>query len=51
MGVKQMGKTKFPLGQVYLTGGVNDKVADDQSVAEFIWDSSKRQASRDWGDL
>ena len=41
----------FGLGQVVMTRGVNDKVADDEGFAKFVFDSLKRHASGDWGDL
>jgi hypothetical protein len=46
-----MAQTKFPLGQVYITRGVNDEVATDETFAKFVWDSLKRHARGDWGDL
>lgn len=46
-----MGETKFQLGQVVWTKGVNDKVADDEEFAKLVFDSLKRHANGDWGDL
>ena len=46
-----MPKANFPLGQIYMTRGVNDKVADDGTFAKFVWHSLKRHANGDWGDL
>jgi len=42
---------KFNLGQLVMTRGVNDKVADDEKFAKFITESLKRHATCDWGDL
>jgi len=42
---------KFKLGQLMFTRGVNDLVAKDEEFAKFIWDSLKRHAVGDWGDL
>jgi len=42
---------KFNLGQVVMTRGVNDLVAEDEKFAEFVWDSLKRHAAGDWGGL
>ena len=46
-----MGEAKFRLGQVVMTKGVNDKVADDEEFAKFVWESLKRHTNSDWGDL
>lgn len=42
---------KFSTGTLVMTRGVNDKVADDESFAEFVTESLKRHISGDWGDL
>jgi len=42
---------KFKLGQIVMTRGVNDLVAEDEGFAKFVWDSLKRHAMGDWGDL
>lgn len=42
---------KFSLGQIVMTRGVNDLVAKDEEFAELVWDSLKRHAAGDWGDL
>ena len=42
---------KFALGQVYLTRGVNEKVANDEAFAKFVSDCLGRHAEGDWGDL
>jgi len=34
-----------------MTRGVNDKVADNERFSKFVYDSLKRHASGDWGDL
>ncbi len=46
-----MGEAKFKLGQVVMTKGVNDKVAEDEKFAKLVFDSLKRHANGDWGDL
>lgn len=46
-----MGEAKFGLGQVVMTRGINNKVADDEKFAELVSDSLKRHANGDWGDL
>ena len=43
--------SKFELGQLVMTRGVNDLVAEDEEFARFIWESLKRHAAGDWGDL
>jgi len=45
------GSRRFPLGQMVLTGGVNDKVAVDTEFAKFVTASIARHAAGDWGDL
>ena len=42
---------KFKLGQIVMTRGVNDLVTKDEGFAKFVWDSLKRHAMGDWGDL
>ena len=41
----------FPLGKIVWTRGVNDRVAVDTSFSLFIWESLKRHANCDWGEL
>jgi len=41
----------FPLGQLVMTRGVADKVAEDSNFAEFCLRSLVRHAKGDWGDL
>ena len=43
--------SKFPLGQVVMTTGVNDEVAENQSFAKFVLQSLSRHAQGDWGAL
>ncbi len=42
---------KFSLGQLVMTRGVNDKVADDAKFSQFVIESLGRHAKGDWGDL
>lgn len=42
---------KLRLGEVYLSKGVNDRIAEDQNFAEFVLHSLKRHLNGDWGDL
>jgi hypothetical protein len=44
-------KMKFSLGRIVWTRGVNDRVAVDTSFSLFIWESLKRHANCDWGEL
>lgn len=46
-----MEKAKFQLGQIVMTSGINDRVADDERFAKFVFDSLKRHDNGDWGDL
>jgi len=48
---KALGLTKFELGQLVFTRGVNDKVADSGDFAKFVLGSLKRHAIGDWGDM
>ena len=41
----------FPLGQLMMTRGVNDLVADDEVFARFVTDSLNRHTKGDWGEL
>jgi len=44
-------KAKFSLGKLTWTRGINKKIADDEKFASFIWESLKKHAKGDWGDL
>jgi len=41
----------FPLGQLVMTRGVADQVAEDSDFAKFCLQSLGRHAKGDWGDL
>ena len=41
----------FSLGQLVMTRGVNDLVADNKEFALFVLTSLQRHARGDWGDL
>lgn len=43
--------TKFPKGQLLMTRGVSDRVAEDTPFAKFVMESLKRHAKGDWGDM
>lgn len=42
---------KFPMGVLTMTRGVNDEVAENRAFAKFVWNSLRRHANGDWGDL
>lgn len=42
---------KFNLGQVVMTRGVNDQIAEDLRFSKFVLDSLRRHASADWGEM
>lgn len=42
---------KFSLGQIVMTRGVNELVAENAEFAKFVTESLRRHASGDWGDL
>jgi len=44
-------KAKFSLGKLTWTRGINKKIADDEKFASFVWESLKKHAKGDWGDL
>lgn len=44
-------EAKFNLGQVCLTRGVNDLVAENLEFAKFVTASLRRHANGDWGDV
>ena len=41
----------FALGQLVMTSGVNDLVAEDEEFSKFVVKSLNRHARRDWGDV
>ena len=43
--------TKFKLGKLLMTRGVNDRVAQDTEFSKFVLDSLRRHARGDWGDM
>ena len=43
--------TAFPLGQLVMTRGVNNLVADDEAFANFVTESLARHVKGDWGEL
>ncbi len=43
--------SKFSLGQLLMTRGVNDQVAENEAFAQFVMSNLKRHANGDWGDL
>jgi len=42
---------KFPLGIILVTAGVDAVMRRDKSFADFVYDSLRRHAKGDWGDL
>ncbi len=51
MTIQYIKGNKFPFGQLVVTRGVNDKLAEDGVFAKFVLDSLKRHSNGDWGDL
>jgi hypothetical protein len=43
--------TSFKMGQLVMTRGVTDMVADSESFAKFVTDSMGRHSRGDWGKL
>jgi len=43
--------SKFRLGELLMTRGVNDLVSEDEEFARFTWQFLKRHSVGDWGDL
>jgi len=43
--------TKFNLGHLTMTRGVNNKVADSSGFAKFVLNSLRRHTVGDWGDM
>ena len=43
--------SKFPLGEVVMTRGVNDEIAENAPFSKFVLNSLNRHAQCDWGDL
>lgn len=42
---------KFNTGQLVMTRGVNDLVAEDEGFARFVMESLRRHIQGDWGDM
>ena len=43
--------SEFPMGQIVMTRGVNDEIAENTLFSKFVLASLKRHAQCDWGDL
>ena len=43
--------SKFPMGKIVMTRGVNDEIAENTLFSKFVLKSLKRHAQCDWGDL
>lgn len=43
--------SKFTLGKLVFTRGVNDLVADNEQFARFVTESLGRHTRGDWGEL
>ena len=43
--------SKFTLGKIVFTRGVNDMVADNERFAKFVTESLQRHIRGDWGEL
>ena len=43
--------SEFPMGQIVMTRGVNDEIAENTPFSKFVPNSLKRHARCDWGDL
>ena len=41
----------FELGQLVMTIGVNNKVAENSKFARFVMESLRRHVNCDWGDM
>ncbi len=42
---------KVPMGKLVMTRGVNDEVAENEKFAKFVFESLRRHACGDWGNL
>jgi hypothetical protein len=43
--------SKFPMGKIVMTRGVNDEIAGNANFSKLVLNSLKRHAQCDWGDL
>lgn len=43
--------SKFQLGQVVMTNGVNELICENEEFAKFVTKSFVRHCNGDWGDL
>lgn len=44
-------ESKFPIGQLVVTRGVNDRIAEDIDFARFVCESLQRHMDGDWGNI
>ena len=43
--------SKFPMGKIVMTRGVNNEIAGNANFSKFVLKSLNRHAQCDWGDL
>lgn len=43
--------SRFKMGKLVWTRGVNDKIADDSAFSKFVLASLKRYGASDWGEI
>jgi hypothetical protein len=46
-----ISNTRFPLGRLVTTAGVNIKLIEDAEFSRFVSESLSRHAKGDWGDM
>ena len=46
-----ISNTRFPLGRLVTTAGVNIKLIEDAEFSRFVSESLTRHATGDWGDM
>lgn len=47
----KLNANKFSAGKIFITAGINDRIAEDKQFAEFVLRSVRRYLHCDWGDL
>jgi hypothetical protein len=47
----ELNANKFSAGKIFMTAGVNERIAEDEKFAKFVLHSIRRYLQCDWGDL
>ena len=47
----ELNTNRFSAGKIFMTAGINERIAEDEQFAKFVLMSIRRHLKCDWGDL